>query len=39
MPWVTIIDSRETDAPTGGIYRVFLVREDMTGVYLTLFRG
>lgn len=35
VPWVAIIDSREADAPTGGVYCVFLFREDMSGVYLT----
>jgi hypothetical protein len=39
VPWVAIIDSREDNAPTGGIYCVFLFREDMTGVYLTLNQG
>src|SRR6266849_3256230 len=32
VPWLAIIDSREADAPTGGIYCVFLFREDMSGV-------
>ncbi len=39
VPWVAIIDSREPDAPTGGVYCVFLFREDMSGVYLTLNQG
>jgi hypothetical protein len=39
VPWVAIIDARETDAPGGGIYCVFLFREDMTGVYVTLNQG
>ena len=39
VSWIAIIDSRETDAPKGGIYCVFLFREDMTGVYSTLNQG
>jgi hypothetical protein len=39
VPWLAIIDARETEAPTGGIYCVFLFREDMSGVYLTLNQG
>jgi 5-methylcytosine-specific restriction enzyme B len=39
VPWVAIIDSREAEAPTGGIHCVFLFREDLTGVYLTLNQG
>lgn len=39
VPWLAIIDSREFDAPRRGIYGVFLFREDMTGVYLTLNQG
>ena len=39
VPWLAIIDSRESDAPRRGIYGVFLFREDMTGVYLTLNQG
>ena len=39
IPWVAIIDSREVDAPRGGVYCAFLFREDMTGVYVTLMQG
>jgi len=39
VPWLAVIDSREKDAPRGGVYCVFLFREDMTGVYATLNQG
>ena len=38
VPWLAIF-SRAPDAPTGGIYCVFIFREDMTGVYLALIQG
>jgi 5-methylcytosine-specific restriction enzyme B len=34
-----LIDSEESEAPQRGIYCVFLFREDMTGVYITLNQG
>lgn len=39
VPWLAIIDSKESEAPRGGIYCVLLFREDMTGVYMTLIQG
>lgn len=39
VPWIAILDSRETDEPREGIYCVFLFRQDMSGVYLTLNQG
>jgi hypothetical protein len=39
VPWIAIIDSREVEAPRGGIYCVFLFREDMSGVYVTMNQG
>jgi hypothetical protein len=39
VPWLAIIDSKESEAPRRGVYCVFLFREDMTGVYTTLNQG
>jgi hypothetical protein len=39
VPWVALMDDRETDSTQRGIYCVFLFREDMSGVYLTLNQG
>lgn len=39
VPWVAFLDSRETDSTQHGVYPVFLFRQDMTGVYLTLAQG
>jgi MrcB-like, N-terminal domain/EVE domain/AAA domain (dynein-related subfamily) len=39
VPWIAIIDSRETEAPRRGVYCVFLFRQDMSGVYATLNQG
>jgi 5-methylcytosine-specific restriction protein B len=39
VPWIAIIDSREVEAPGGGTYCVFLFREDLSGVYVTLNQG
>jgi hypothetical protein len=39
VPWVSLIDTRVTDTTQQGIYGVFLFREDMSGVYLTLNQG
>jgi hypothetical protein len=39
VPWVAILDSRETDSTQRGVYCVFLFRQDMSGVYLTFNQG
>lgn len=39
VPWVAILDSRETTSTQHGVYVVFLFREDLSGVYLTLNQG
>jgi len=39
IPWVAMMDDRETTSTQRGIYCVFLFREDMSGVYLTLNQG
>ena len=39
VPWVALLDDRETTSTQRGVYGVFLFREDMTGAYLTLNQG
>jgi 5-methylcytosine-specific restriction protein B len=39
VPWVAMMDSRETNTTQRGVYPVWLFRQDMTGVYLTLAQG
>ncbi len=39
VPWITLLDQRETTTTQKGVYCVFLFREDMSGVYLTLNQG
>lgn len=39
VPWIAFLDSRETTSTQDGVYVVFLFREDMSGVYLTLNQG
>jgi 5-methylcytosine-specific restriction protein B len=39
VPWMAVMDRRETLSTQRGVYCVFLFREDMTGVYLTLNQG
>jgi len=39
VPWVAIMDDRETTSTQKGIYCVYLFREDGSGVYLTLNQG
>ena len=39
VPWVAILDRSETTTVQRGIYVVYLFREDMSGVYLTLNQG
>jgi hypothetical protein len=39
VPWISLLDIRLTDTTQRGVYIVFLFREDMSGVYLTLSQG
>jgi 5-methylcytosine-specific restriction enzyme B len=39
VPWLAIMDERETTTTRRGIYCVYLFREDGSGVYLTLNQG
>jgi 5-methylcytosine-specific restriction protein A len=39
IPWIAILDARETSKPSEGVYVVYLFRADMSGVYLTLSQG
>ena len=39
VPWISFLDRRETDTPQDGVYCVYLFRQDMSGVYLTLNQG
>ena len=39
IPWIAILDERETKSTQSGIYCVFLFRMDMTGVYITFNQG
>jgi 5-methylcytosine-specific restriction protein B len=39
VPWVSLMDNRETSTAQNGVYVVFLFRVDMSGVYLALNQG
>jgi MoxR-like ATPase len=39
VPWVAFLDARETDTTQHGVYPVLLIRQDLTGAYLTLAQG
>ena len=39
IPWIALLDTRETSFTNDGVYVVYLFRMDMTGVYLTLNQG
>lgn len=39
VPWIALMDTRETTTTRKGVYCVWLFRQDMTGVYLTLNQG
>jgi hypothetical protein len=39
VPWLAILDSRDTDSTQHGVYPVFLFRADGTGFYLTIGQG
>ena len=38
-PWIALLDTLITDTPQRGYYPVYLYREDMAGVYLSLNQG
>ncbi len=39
VPWLALMDDRETSSTQRGVYCVYLFREDGSGVYLTLNQG
>lgn len=39
VPWISFLDTRETETTEEGVYVVYLFRSDMKGVYLTLNQG
>ncbi|MHB8772064.1 MAG: MrcB family domain-containing protein [Syntrophales bacterium] len=39
VPWIALMDSRETTSTQHGVYCVFLFRQDMSGVYVTFNQG
>jgi 5-methylcytosine-specific restriction endonuclease McrBC GTP-binding regulatory subunit McrB len=39
MPWIAIMDPEITDTPQKGFYLVYLFKENMEGVYLSLAQG
>lgn len=39
VPWIALLDDRETHTTQKGVYCVFLFKQDMSGVYLTFNQG
>lgn len=39
VPWVALLDTRETRTPRRGLHVAFLFRQDLSGVYLVLTQG
>ncbi|MTI80840.1 MAG: DUF3578 domain-containing protein [Firmicutes bacterium] len=39
VPWIALLDQRETSTTQKSVYCVFLFRQDMSGVYLTFNQG
>jgi 5-methylcytosine-specific restriction protein B len=39
LPWIAILDKRETTSTQKGVYCVYLFREDLAGLYLTFAVG
>jgi hypothetical protein len=39
VPWISMLDPRETDTTQKGVYIVYLFRADMSGLYATLNQG
>jgi MoxR-like ATPase len=39
VPWIAVLDARETNTTQRGVYPVLLIPEDLRGIYLTLAQG
>jgi hypothetical protein len=39
LPWIALLDERETTTTQKGVYGVYLFRQDMSGVYATFNQG
>ena len=39
VPWIAVLDARETDSTQHGTYPVILIPESLDGIYLTLAQG
>jgi hypothetical protein len=39
VPWIAVVDERETKSTRHGVYPVYLFREDLSGVYVALNQG
>lgn len=39
VPWIALLDNRETSTTQKGVYCVYLFRQDMSGVYITFNQG
>jgi len=39
VPWIAVMDVRETTVVSDGLYAIYLFRADMTGLYATLNQG
>lgn len=39
VPWIALLDERETKSTSHGVFSVFLFRADLSGVYLALNQG
>jgi MrcB-like, N-terminal domain/PD-(D/E)XK nuclease superfamily len=39
VPWISFLDDRETTTTQDGVYCVYLFRQDMSGMYITLNQG
>lgn len=39
VPWISMLDPKETDTTQKGVYIVYLFRGDMSGLYVTLNQG
>ena len=39
VPWIAVLEPRETDSTQHGTYPVILIPEDLSGIYLTLAQG
>jgi MoxR-like ATPase len=39
VPWIAVLDARQTDSTQHGTYPVILIPENLSGIYLTLAQG